>query len=246
FYVMERVRGIILRKDLPKGMTLSPGEATSLCHNLIDVMIELHAIDYQKIGLENLGKPEGYIRRQVEGWSKRYRDARTDDAPDFKMVMDWLKEKMPADTASHAIIHNDFKFDNVVLNPEHPLEIIGVLDWEMATVGDPFMDLGSSLAYWINRDDPQDLHMIRLMPTTIEGMLARQELVDLYLSKSGRALESFDYYYCFGLFRLAVIAQQIYYRYYHGQTKDQRFKMLIFAVKILEQTALKVIDKAGL
>jgi len=134
----------------------------------------------------------------------------------------------------------------VVLNPENPLEIVGVLDWEMATIGDPLMDLGSSLGYWVDRDDPESLQMIRQMPTSAEGMLSRNELVKLYGELSGRNVDAWDFYYCFGLFRLAVIAQQIYYRFFHGQTKDQRFGMLIHAVKILEDTALKVIEKTNL
>ncbi|MBF0119537.1 MAG: phosphotransferase family protein [Desulfobacterales bacterium] len=242
FYLMERVKGIILRKKLPKELMLSKIDARKLCENLISVFYELHSIDYKAIGLEDFGKPEGYVRRQVDGWSKRYMDARTDDVPDFEKVMQWMQDNMPKDCKTSSIIHNDYKFDNVVLNHEDPLHIIGVLDWEMATIGDPLMDLGSSLAYWVNRDDPENLQMIRQMPTTLEGMMTREELIEFYLSKTGLKVESFDFYLCFGIFRLAVIAQQIYYRFYHGQTKDKRFQMLAFAVKILEETALKLIN----
>lgn len=242
FYVMERLKGIILRKNLPAGMTLAPAEARRLSENLIDVLAELHTIDYAAAGLAEFGKPEGYVRRQIDGWSARYRDARTTDAPDFERVMAWLHDTMPPDCPRVSIIHNDFKFDNAVLNPDDPVEITGLLDWEMATIGDPLMDLGSSLAYWIEKDDPPNMQAIRLMPTHLDGMLTRREQVARYSAKTGIAVGSFDYYYCFGLFRLAVIAQQIYYRYVHGQTKDERFKMLIFAVKILEETARAVID----
>ncbi len=246
FYVMDRIKGIILRKDVPKGIQFSPQDARSLCENLLDVQLELHSIDYKKIGLENFGKPEGYVRRQVEGWSGRYRDARTPDAPDFEAVMGWLKEKMPPDNPKHAIIHNDYKFDNVVLDPEKPLKIIGVLDWEMATIGDPLMDLGNSLAYWVNHNDPDNLQLIRMMPTNIDGALTRDEMIERYEKRSGIPVPNFDFYYCFGGFRLAVIAQQIYYRFYHGQTKDQRFQMLIIAVKVLEESMRKVIEKSKL
>ncbi len=242
FYVMERIKGIILRKNLPKGLTLSPADARALCERLIDVHRELHSIDYKAVGLGDFGKPEGYVKRQVEGWSGRYRDARTPDAPDFEAVMGWLAAKMPPDSPHHSIVHNDYKFDNVVLDAANPLKIIGVLDWEMAALGDPLMDLGSSLAYWVEKNDPDNLQMIRMMPTNIEGALTRDELVARYAERSGVPVGGFDYYYCFGLFRLAVIAQQIYYRYYHRQTKDERFAMLIFAVKILEETALRVIE----
>ncbi len=246
FYVMERLKGIILRRDLPKSMPFSPDEATRLCENLITVFHDLHSVDYHQIGLADFGKPEGYIKRQVEGWSRRYRNAKTDDAPDCEKIMAWLHEKMPADTDTPSIIHNDYKFDNAVLNPDNPLEIIGILDWEMSTIGDPLMDLGSSMAYWINRDDSDNLQAMRMMPSTADGMLSREELINLYLDKSGKEIESFDFYYCFGLFRLAVIAQQIYYRYYHGQTKDQRFAMMIAGVIILEETAMNVISTSDL
>lgn len=239
FYVMDRIRGIILRKNLPPGLALSPQEMRILCENLLDVHFELHQVDYKAIGLEGFGKPQGYVRRQVEGWSERYRAARTPDAPTFDAVMQWLQDNMPPDSNKPALIHNDYKFDNVVLNPDNPLQIIGVLDWEMATIGDPLMDLGSSLAYWVQADDPEDFQAARMMPTNLPGALTRKELVDRYARKAGITIDNFDFYLCFGLFRLAVIAQQIYYRYYHGQTKDERFKMLIFAAHILEKAAVR-------
>ncbi len=241
FYVMERIPGIIFRKDLPRGMAFSAGQARTLCENMIDLHFRLHTLDYQAIGLGDFGKPEGYVRRQVEGWSKRFRDARTPDVPDFESVMAWLDENQPPDSGFPGIIHNDYKFDNLVLNPENPVEITSILDWEMATIGDPLMDLGCSMAYWINRDDPEEAQMMRMMPTTVDGMMTRKALFDLYREKSGRQIDNFDFYYCFGLFRLAVIAQQIYYRYYHGQTKDKRFEKLAFAVALLEIAAKRVV-----
>ena len=246
FYVMERIPGIILRRDLPAGMELNAREARTLSENLIKVQHKLHSVDYVKAGLKDFGKPEGYVRRQVEGWSGRYRDARTPDAPDFETVMQWLHDKMRGESGIVGIIHNDFKFDNAVLDPQNPTEIIGILDWEMATLGDPLMDLGSSLGYWVEKDDPEDMQAIRQMPTHLEGMLTRKEQFALYGELTGVKSDKFDFYYCFGLFRLAVIAQQIYYRFYHGQTKDQRFGMLIYAVKVLEAAALQVIAKSDL
>jgi len=246
FYVMERLKGIILRKDLPDGMNLSPREARRLCENLVDVQLELHNIDYQAVGLGDYGKPEGYVRRQVEGWSARYRNARTPDAPDYENVMAWLLEKMPPESGRPAIIHNDYKFDNVVLDAADPLKIVGVLDWEMATIGDPLMDLGSSLAYWVEATDSPNALLIRMMPTTIPGALTRDEIVARYAERSGIPIPNFDFYLCFGLFRLAVIAQQIYYRFYHGQTSDERFKMLIVAVQVLEENARALIAKSRL
>ncbi len=246
FYVMERIPGIILRRDLPPGMELNAQEARTLSENLIKVQYQLHSVDYVKAGLADFGKPVGYVRRQVEGWSGRYRDARTPDAPDFEKIMQWLHDKMPGESGIVGIIHNDFKFDNAVLNPSNPTEIIGILDWEMATLGDPLMDLGSSLGYWVEKDDPPSMQAIRQMPTHLDGMLTRKEQFALYGELMGVKSDKFDFYSCFGLVRLAVIAQQIYYRFYHGQTKDQRFGMLMVPIKALEATAQKVIEKSDL
>ncbi len=241
FYIMQRLRGIILRKNIPRGLNLHADKAAALCEKWMDVLAALHGLDYRKAGLKDFGKPEGYVRRQVEGWSGRYRDARTDDAPDFEEVLRWLQGRMPADSPAPCVVHNDYKFDNVVLAPDDPANIIGVLDWEMATIGDPLMDLGASLAYWVTADDPEEVQLIRTLPTVAPGMFTREQLVERYLARTGLALSSFDFYLCFGIFRLAVIAQQIYYRFYHGQTRDERFGMLIAAVQILERAALKII-----
>jgi aminoglycoside phosphotransferase (APT) family kinase protein len=243
FYAMERIKGIIVRREFPPDFERSSERVRRLCRKLLEVHYELHAIDYCKIGLDNFGKPAGYVERQVTGWSHRYRTARTPDAPDCEVIMAWLQDKMPADSENPAIIHNDFKLDNVVLNKDDPTEIIGVLDWEMATVGDPLMDLGGSLAYWVQKDDPPELQLIRSMPTDAEGALTRDELVDYYAALSGRAIDRFDFYYCFGLFRLAVIGQQLYYRYYHGQTGDERFKVFVSGVHALEKAVRSHIER---
>ncbi len=241
FYVMDRFRGIILRSKFPEGLVLSPAEVGKLCHNFVNHFAQLHSLDYKACGLGELGKSEGYIKRQIDGWSRRFRDALTDDVPDFEEVMSWLSANAPQESRSPGIIHNDYKFDNVVLNPENPLEIIGIVDWEMATIGDPLMDLGASLGYWVDPDDSDELKLIGTIPTTTPGMLTRKEVVEAYQEYSGQKIDDFSFYYCYGLFRLAGIAQQIYYRYYHGQSKDERFKTLAFAVHVLEKTALKVI-----
>ncbi len=246
FFVMEKMSGIILRKDLPQELNFSRQQAHDLCIKLVDILVDIHSIDVKKAGLDFLGKPDGYVKRQVEGWSNRYGRAKTDDAPGFERVISWLQEKMPPDTVSPTIVHNDYKFDNVVLDKDRPQKIIGILDWEMATFGDPLMDLGNSLAYWIEKTDTEESQMIRTMPTNMEGALTRKEILDYYAKKTGRNTEQFDFYYCFGLFRLAVIAQQIYYRYYHNITKNKRFALLIFAVKILEDKALNLIESSDL
>lgn len=241
FYVMERIRGIILRKDLPQGLYYSPEQMRGLCENVIGVHVELHSLDYRRMGLDGFGKPEGYVNRQVESWIERYEGARTPDAPEFDQTILWLKDNIPKTNGQPALIHNDFKLDNIVLDEKDPLEIIGVLDWEMATIGEPLMDLGNSLAYWVEADDPPEMELVRLMPTNLPGALTRRDLIERYAAFTGRSVEHLDFYLCFGYFRLAVIAQQIYYRYFHGQTTDERFKMLVHGVRVLEKAANRVI-----
>jgi aminoglycoside phosphotransferase (APT) family kinase protein len=246
FYVMERIRGFIFRRNLPEGVSLTRDQARTLSENLIRVLCELHSIDYRKVGLANFGKPEGYVKRQVHGWIARYHDARTPDAPDYERVMAWLAEKMPGDTTTPCVIHNDYKFDNVILNPKNPLEIIGVLDWEMATIGDPLMDLGNSLAYWVEKDDLAGSKIIKTLVADTENMMTRKEQIAFYAKTMGRSIDNFDFYQCFGVFRVAVILQQIYYRYYHKQPNDERFRIMIEIVKILETVAQNLIRDSAL
>lgn len=241
FYLMRRLEGIILRRDLPRGFSLAESQAQTLCRRLVDVHLELHQIDIQASGLGDLGRPEGYVRRQVEGWSARYRAARTDDVPDNEAIMDWLISRLPPETGQAAVIHNDFKFDNVILRPSD-LAIIGVLDWEMATLGDPLMDLGCSLAYWVQADDPEPVQKLRMMPTHLPGMMTRQQILDHYVEAGGQAPDDFSFYSAFGLFRLAVIVQQIYFRYTRGQTRDPRFAGFGELCSLLSNTAAAVIS----
>ncbi|MBU1344547.1 MAG: phosphotransferase family protein [Proteobacteria bacterium] len=243
FYLMERLKGIIIRRDLPGQLALTPADTTRLFENILKVQYQLHAIDFEKIGLETFGKPDGYVTRQVDGWSRRYRAARTPDVPDGKKVMDWLSDNMPQEAHPPAILHNDFKFDNVILDPENPFTVIGVLDWEMATIGDPLMDLGATLGYWVQKGDPKEMQALRMGPTNAPGALTRKEMVCRYEQFSGRKIENFNFYYCFGVFRLATIVQQIYYRYFHGQTADKRFKNLAFSVNTLINTAERIVKE---
>lgn len=246
FYVMDRLQGVIIRRDLPKNLSLSPDEARKLCESLLDVQAELHTIDIDAAGMRDFGKPRGYIERQVRGWNDRFRKAKTDDVPDCEALMGWLEDKMPTDTGREAVIHNDYKLDNVVLDPDDATRIIGVLDWEMATLGDPVMDFGCSMAYWIEADDPEILQRIRMSPTHLDGMLTRREMADRYQEKTGIAIDDFEYYYVFGMFRLAVIAQQIYKRFVEGKTQDQRFAAFGYFVQILGNACEQVIEKSEL
>jgi len=226
FYVMERIEGIIVRRDFPPALSLAPEDVKALFDRVVDVHVELHSVDYRKVGLEDFGKPEGYAERQVSGWSDRYRRARTPDVPDCEGVMAWLEKNRPPDSGPGCIVHNDFRLDNVVLDPADPMRIVGVLDWEMATLGDSLMDLGASLAYWVEQGDPSGFQAMRMMPTNADGAPTRAEVVARYAAKSGLEVGDFSFYYCYGLFRLAGIVQQIYYRSYHGQTEDPRFRNL--------------------
>jgi aminoglycoside phosphotransferase (APT) family kinase protein len=246
FYVMERVNGIILRSDMPAELNLDADKTRTLCKSFIDKLVELHNVDYQACGLADLGKPEGYVERQIRGWSERYEKALTPDAPLWQPVMAWLKAKLPADHHKPGIVHNDYRFDNVILDPRNPMQIIGVLDWELTTIGDPLMDLGNTLAYWIEADDPAPVQLMRRQPSNAPGMLSRREFVEYYAERAGIKIDCIDFYYTYGLFRLAGIVQQIYYRYYHGQTKDSRFAQFVQMNKLLEQMSLQVINQSQL
>lgn len=246
FYVMERLRGIILRKDLPPELGLDTPATTLLCKSFVDRLVELHRVDYHACGLSDLGLPEGYVKRQVEGWRERYHNALTPDAPQWAEVIAWLREKMPPESGRASLIHNDYRFDNVMLDPVNPTRITGVLDWELATLGDPLMDLGNCLAYWVDVTDPVPVQRTRRQPSNAPGMLTRAQIVAYYGERSGIAVSNFDFYYVQGLFRLAGIIQQIYYRYYHGQTQDSRFAHFIHMNGLLERMSLQVIQRSAL
>jgi len=244
FYVMEKLTGVIVRRDPPAGLSYTPEQAHQLCHNLLDMQIRLHLLDYKAAGLDDLGKPQGYVERQIKGWCERFEKAWTDDVPRCESVMAWLKANQPADCPRSALIHNDYRFDNVVLSPKDNMSIIGVLDWEMATLGDPLMDLGSSLAYWVQPGDEPRMQTLRMQPSHLPGMLTREQIVEYYSAKTGITVGNPDYYYVFGLFRLGVIAQQIYYRWKMGQTKNPRTQMFGMFVTVLSHVAENVINKS--
>jgi len=241
FYVMERRRGLILRKSLPPGLSLGPEIARRLGQSLIETLVRLHAVDYQAAGLADLGKPAGYVARQVSGWISRYANARTDDVPAMDQVARWLTEHMPPESAI-AVIHNDYKYDNFVLDPADVTRIVAVLDWEMATLGDPLMDLGTTLGYWVEANDPEPLQWAAVGPTMLPGSLSRRELVQRYEHAAGREVPNPLFYYCFGLFKIAVIIQQIYARLVRGHTHDSRFARLNEVVDVLSQQADRTLD----
>lgn len=242
FYVMERVSGIILRPQMPEEMHPSPKLMRAIAEALVDGFSELHQVDYQKAGLENLGKPEGYVRRQIEGWTRRYFKAKTDEVKEVEAAAEWLGKNMPAESGI-SLIHNDFKYDNIVLDPVDWSKVIAVLDWEMATIGDPLMDLGTSLGYWMDPDDPPGMLELQLSPTTLPGNPSRAEIAQWYAQKSGKDLNHLLFYYVYGLFKIAVIVQQIYARYKLGYTQDPRFAKLDQAVRGCGIMAMQAISR---
>ena len=246
FYLMERRHGVILRRQLPPELAADPVALRAIGELLVDALVDLHAVDYAAAGLADFGKPEGYIARQVSGWSERYVKSKTDDLPALVEVAAWLATHQPPDGAP-SLIHNDFKFDNVIFDPALT-SITGVLDWEMTTLGDPMMDLGTALSYWVQADDGDALQKLPFGPTASPGMLTRQEVAARYLARAGRTatVDELVFYYVFGLFKTAVISQQIYYRFAQGLTKDPRFGMFIFAVRLLGDQAQRAIARRSL
>ncbi len=244
FYVMSRVRGVILRGSDPDVAGLDAETMEQLSETFVREFVDIHALDVDEIGLADFGRPDGYVERQVDGWIERYHGSQTDEIPEMETAAEWLRAEMPAEQDA-GVIHNDFKYDNLVLDPEDLTEVRAVLDWEMATIGDPLMDLGTSLAYWIEPDDPEILKQLDLTPTVLEGNYTRRQVVDRYEKLSGRDCSEMLFYYVYGLYKVAVIGQQIYYRYEQGHTDDPRFGMLIHAVKAIAGAADRAIAQGN-
>lgn len=239
FYLMERRLGLILRSKMPE---VSVNEAQKICGSFIGNLANLHSLDYQAIGLGDFGKPEGFARRQVEGWTKRYFNAKTDEWPELESTIEWLNSRIP-ETNEACLIHNDYKFDNVILNPENLTEITGVLDWEMATIGCPLMDLGTTLGYWMGKEAGEEMLSMPFNPRFLMENVTRQHLAEMYAEKTGCDVSNILYYYVFGSFKIAVIAQQIYARYAKGLTQDKRFAQFNRFVAALGKLAAYAIHK---
>jgi aminoglycoside phosphotransferase (APT) family kinase protein len=240
FYVMERVQGVILRAKVPRGLDLGADQMRRTCLSLIDTLVELHRFDYHAAGLSDLGKPDGYTARQVRGWTERYANARTDEIDAMEQAAAWLAANIPP-TSDAALIHNDYKYDNVVLDHQDLSRILAVLDWEMATLGDPLTDVGTALAYWAEPSDPAPLRMFGV--TALPGNLSRQEWIEHYAERSGRDVSNLLFYYVYGLFKNGVIVQQIYARYRKGATQDPRFANLIELVRVCGDMAVRAIER---
>jgi aminoglycoside phosphotransferase (APT) family kinase protein len=237
FYVMNPIHGIILRRHVPSGMDFPAEKARRLSESFVDNLICLHRVDYAAAGLSDLGKPEGYLERQVRGWTERYHSSKTHDYPEVEKISAWMHRHMPA-TSGVSLIHNDYKYDNVVLDPNDITAIVGVLDWEMCTIGDPLTDLGTTLAYWVDAEDPDELKKNRWGPTNVPGSLTRAEIVHRYAQKTGSDPSPIAFYLVFARFKLAVIVQQIYYRYHQGLTKDERFASMPDTIQMLLRASL--------
>jgi aminoglycoside phosphotransferase (APT) family kinase protein len=244
FYLMERRRGVVLRRDAAPEFALIQDYPQRASAAFIDCLAELHSIDIRRHGLDSLGRPEGFLERQVRGWTQRWERAKTTELPQMHRLSRWLAEHLPA-SPPPTIVHNDFKLDNVMLDPGNPGRITAVLDWEMATAGDPLVDLGIVLCYWPQPDDPRVRREAISPLTTQPGWFSRQQLLDRYQTRTGIGLSGICYYEVFGVFKLAVVLQQIYYRYCVGQTRDERFRDFDARVRGLADAAVLVMEAAG-
>ncbi len=257
FYLMERRKGLIIRGRFPQEETTSQNHLRKrvgsspvagidtpreICRAFIENLSHLHALDYKAAGLSDLGKPEGYPRRQVEGWTKRYFAAKTDEHKELEAAIGWLNANIPAESDA-SLVHNDYKFDNVMLDPQDLTRITAVLDWEMVTVGDPLMDLGTTLGYWMSPEDGEEMMRMPFNPHILMKNISRVELVEMYSEVSGRDVSNILFYCVFGTFKISVIAQQIYARFAKGLTSDQRFAHFDGFVRKLGQIAAETIDR---
>ena len=241
FYVMERRKGMVLNNAFPQGVTPTGELCRRISLTVVETLVQIHAVDWQAAGLSEFGHPEGFLARQVKGWIERYFRAQTDDIPQVEPLTRWLAEHVPESPAP-TLIHNDFKLNNMILDSNDLTRPVAVLDWEMATVGDPLFDLAVSLTYWVTSEDPEELQTVLPAVTTLPGFINRAEFMEIYAQKSGRDLSSMHFYMTFAHFKLAVIIQQIYARWKKGQTQDERFAIfgnrvrdvIVYAARLAE------------
>ena len=245
FYVMERRKGVIVDDSFPEGVEPTEELRRGMSRMVVDTLVELHTVDWQKAGLGDLGRPEGFLERQVKGWIGRYDKAKTEEIEEVGPLTEWIQKNIP-ESPPATIVHNDYKLNNLLLNPEDLTEVRAVLDWEMTTIGDPLFDLAVSLSYWVEAGDSQELKEV--LPTVADtpGFMTRKEFIDYYAQKSGRDLSDMHWYLVFGYFKLAVILQQIYARWHNGQTKDERFANFNERVKSVIVHAHDLVQKGEL
>ena len=238
FYVMERRHGVVVRDDEPPAIKNHPEVRRQVSLALIDALADLHAIDIVAAGLTHLGKPQGFVERQVRGWTERWNRSKTSEMPAMDALARWLIESLPANPPRPTIVHGDFKLDNLMLDATNPSRLVAAFDWEMAALGDPLVDLGILLAYWTATESPRDS---LATVTTRPGWLAPAELIDRYAERSGRDLATLRFFEVFALFKIAVVIQQIYYRFVNGQTSDSRFANFGDRVTYLAQRAVALL-----
>jgi len=242
FFVMERREGVVVRRSLPTEYAQFPDATRRMSEALVDALAGLHAVDYHTIGLESLGKPAGFIERQIEGWYGRWHNARTEMLMEMETVYGWLRENLPPPSAP-TLVHNDYKLDNVMLAADNPGQMIAIFDWDMCTLGEPLADLGTLLTYWIEPNDPPYLQMTAMMPVGDLGFISRDDIIQRYAEKSGRDVSHVNFYHVLGLYRLVVICAQIYIRYKRGQTQDQRFESFGTMIALLAKAAQELTQK---
>ncbi|CAM3751396.1 phosphotransferase family protein [Aeromicrobium ponti] len=243
FFIMERKHGIMLDTAFPEWFTPTEVICRQISETMVDKLAELHSIDYKKTGLTEISNPDGFMERQVYGWIGRYEQAKTDDVYEAETLKKWLTENIPV-SGEPAIIHYDYKLNNAMFSDDLQ-EMAGLFDWEMTTVGDPLADLGAGMSYWIQDDDPDLLkYGLGKPPVTVQkGFYTRQEFIEAYARKTGRDVSNINFYLTFAYFKLAVICQQIYYRYKKGQTNDARFSQFNQFVKVLLKHGVQVANE---
>ncbi len=242
FFIMERRTGLVVRNALPPEYAAISDAPQRMSYALVDALADFHAVDYSTLGLETLGKPDGFIERQVEGWYGRWNKARVEDLADMDSVYAWLKEHLPP-ASTPTLVHNDYKLDNVMLASDDPGKLVAVFDWDMCTLGDPLSDLGALLTYWTEPTDPPYMQMTSVMPVGDQRFLTRAQLVQRYAERSGCDVSHIRFYHVLGLYRLTVICAQIYIRYKRGQTQDQRFEGFGPMIALLAKAACETANK---
>lgn len=244
FFVMERSHGVVVRREVPPQFGDSPEVGRQLSEALVDCLADLHSIDIHAVGLDDFGKPEGFIERQVRGWAERWRRAKTREIPEVDKLEKWLLTRIPPSPPA-TILHNDFKFDNAMYSAENPSRIVAIFDWEMATIGDPLVDLGTLLGYWVEAGDPPVMSASLMAPTNLPGFLTRREIVERYAARTGRDLSRIAFYQVFAYYKTAVVLEQIFVRYLRGQTQDERFAALEPVVPQLVEAAWTLVSNSG-
>ena len=241
FQVMTRCHGVVARDSLPRQYEDDTSAPRKMSAALVDALAAFHAVDYESLGLSQLGRPQGFIQRQVDGWQRRWQRAKLDDDPQVDAIYAWLASRVPTSSAQ-SLVHNDPKLDNTMFAADDPARVVAILDWDMCTLGDPLSDLGALLTYWTQPDDPPAVRAIAMMPAGDHDFMSRAELVERYASSSGRDIGDIRFYHALGIFRLLVILQQIYIRYVRGQTRDARFATMGAAVAALTAWAHDIMD----